>query len=166
MIDCFISKILAKIHHSLLVLNFGTTVTDRSRMKVRLSAKLSLRKTRKRHKVFIFNAVQISFIKSVLSVLKSFILLTQRWTRREKAWCIAIETALISAYWRYWKLFCKLSASLPRWGEWFLSISKRSLRTYTLYFAEGDRFCSANARKGNLKALIHKDIFQFSWMST
>ena len=76
MIDRFISNILANMHHSLLILNFGTIGTDRSCMKVRLSAKLSLQKTRERHEVLMFNTVQIIFI-SVLSVLKTFILLAQ-----------------------------------------------------------------------------------------
>ena len=46
----------------------------------------------------------------------------------------------ISAFWSYWKCFCKLSASFRRRGEWFLSIVKRSLRKYGLYFTEGGRF--------------------------
>ena len=76
--DRFISNILAKIHHSLLVLDFGTIGADRSCMKVRLSSKLSLRKTRERHLVLMFNTVQISFIISALSLWKTFILITQR----------------------------------------------------------------------------------------
>ena len=76
--DRFISNILAKMHHSLLVLHFGTIGADRSCIKVRLSSKLSLRKTRERHLVLLFNTVQISFIISVVSVWKTFILLTQR----------------------------------------------------------------------------------------
>ena len=59
MIDRFISNILAKVHHFLLVLGFGTIGADRSCMKVRLSAKLSHRKTRERHLVLMFNTVQI-----------------------------------------------------------------------------------------------------------
>ena len=76
--DRFISNILVKIHHSLLVLDFGTIGADRSCMKVRLSSKLSLPKTPERHLVLMFNTVQISFIVSVFSVWKTFILLTQR----------------------------------------------------------------------------------------
>ena len=76
--DRFISNILAKIHHSLLVLDFGTIGADRSCMKVRLSSKLSLRKTGERHLVLMFNTVQISFIISALSLWKTFILITQR----------------------------------------------------------------------------------------
>ena len=49
MIDRFISNILSKIHHSLLVFDFGTIGADRSYMKVRLSVKPSHRKTRERH---------------------------------------------------------------------------------------------------------------------
>ena len=49
MIDRFISNILAKIHPSVLVMGFGTIGADRSCMKVRLSVKLSHRKTRERH---------------------------------------------------------------------------------------------------------------------
>ena len=46
--DRFISNILTKIHHSLLVLDLGIIGGDRSCMKLRLSAKLSLKKTREK----------------------------------------------------------------------------------------------------------------------
>ena len=141
-------------------MDFGTSGADRNCMKVRLSAKLYLRKTREKHKVLMSNIVQKSFMIFVLSVWKTFILLTQRWTRWRKACCIAIETALKSAYWSYWKHFCKLNAS-TRWrGERFLSILKRIFRTYGLYSVEviDFGFRLAHAKKGSLKAIIHKDI--------
>ena len=77
MMGCFISNILAKMHHSLLVFDFSSIGADRSGMKVRLDAKLSLRKPAKVTE-FMINTVQISFIVCVLSVSKSFILITRR----------------------------------------------------------------------------------------